>query len=230
MGRIFVFGDTHHNNDIAKIQPENFTIQKDLTKEDVLIVAGDWGGIWYNDYRNDNLLEWWELRNFTTLVVLGNHENYDVINKLCIVDMFGGKVRKVSDSVFIAERGEIYTINGKKILTLGGAESTDKQYRIEGYSWWKDEEITIKDFKRTIDNLERENFKVDYFITHTGGNEIVRTLGFLPTNSDKYVSFFLDTLRDTPHYCGHYHVDRIINKQSRILFDDIIELPSNLDF
>ena len=138
MGRIFVCGDIHHENDIAKIQHQNFTIQKDLTKEDVLIVAGDWGGIWYNDYRNKNLLDWWELRNFTTLVVLGNHENYDVINKLCIVDKFGSKVRKMSDSVFIAERGEIYTINGKKILTFGGAESTDKQYRVEGYSWWKD--------------------------------------------------------------------------------------------
>ena len=42
MGRIFVCGDIHHDIDIAKIQPENFTIQKDLTKEDVLIVAGDW--------------------------------------------------------------------------------------------------------------------------------------------------------------------------------------------
>ena len=176
MGRIFVCGDIHHENDIAKIQPQNFTIQQDLTKEDVLIVAGDWGGIWYNDYRNENLLEWWESRNFTTLVVDGNHENHFLISKLPIIDKFGGKVRKVSDSVFIAERGEIYTINGKKILTLGGAESTDKQYRVEGYSWWKDEEITIKDFKRTIDNLERENFKVDYFITHTGGGEVVRTL------------------------------------------------------
>lgn len=55
MGRIFVCGDTHHNNDIAKIQPQNFTIQKDLTKEDVLIVAGDWGGIWYHDYRNEKI-------------------------------------------------------------------------------------------------------------------------------------------------------------------------------
>lgn len=230
MGRIFVCGDTHHDIDIAKIQPQNFIIQQDLTKEDVLIVAGDWGGIWYYDDRNDKLLEWWESRNFTTLVVTGNHENLNVINKLCIVDKLGGKVRKVSDSVFIAERGEIYTINGKKILTLGGAESTDKQYRVEGYSWWKDEEITIKDFTRAINNLEKEDFNIDYFITHTGGKEVVRTLGFLPTNSDKYVSFILDTLKGVPHYCGHYHMDRIINNQSRILFDDIIELPSNLDF
>lgn len=109
MGRIFVCGDIHHENDIAKIQPQNFTIQKDLTKEDVLIVAGDWGGIWYNDYRNDNLLDWWELRNFTTLVVPGNHENYSVINKLCIVDKFGGKfVRLVI--LFLSQREEKFIL------------------------------------------------------------------------------------------------------------------------
>lgn len=230
MGRIFVCGDTHHDHDIAKIQPQNFTIQKDLTKDDVLIVAGDWGGIWYHDYRNGNLLDWWESRNFTTLVVDGNHENFSAIKELRIVEKFGGKVRRVSESVFIAERGEIYTINGKKILTLGGAESIDKNYRVEGYSWWKDEEITVNDFAKTLNNLEKEDFKIDYFITHTGGREVVRNLGFTPTNSDGYVSFILDTLKGVPHYCGHYHIDKIVNEQSRILFDDIVELSSNLDF
>ena len=225
MGRIFVCGDIHHENDIAKIQPQNFTIQKDLTKEDVLIVAGDWGGIWYNDYRNKNLLDWWELRNFTTLVVLGNHENYDVINKLRIIDKFGGKVRKVSDSVFIAERGEIYTINGKKILTLGGAESIDKQYRVEGYSWWEQESITQKDFNNALNNLERYNYDVDYFITHTGGSEVVKFLGFNIFPSDKYIDFILNSLPPrTRHYCGHYHVDMVVNLRSKILYDSIIEL------
>lgn len=230
MNRLFITGDTHGMNDIRKLTNENFPIQEELDKSDVLCIAGDAAICWTGGNTDKQLQKWYEDKPFTTLVIDGNHEGHELLSKLPIIKKFKGKVRKVSDSVFYAIRGEIYTINGKKILTFGGAESTDKQYRVEGYSWWKDEEITIKDFKRTIDNLERENFKVDYFITHTGGGEVARTLGFLPTNSDKYVSFFLDTLRNTPHYCGHYHMDRIINKQSRILFDDIIELPSNLDF
>lgn len=230
MNRIFVTGDTHGTNDIYKLTNKNFPIQEELDKSDVLCIAGDAAICWTGGNTDKQLQKWYEDKPFTTLVIDGNHEGHELLSKLPIIKKFKGKVRKVSDSVFYAIRGEIYTINGKKILTLGGAESTDKQYRIEGYSWWKDEEITVKDFTRAIDNLERENFKVDYFITHTGGGEVARNLGFLPTNCDKYVSFFLDTLRGTPHYCGHYHVDRIINKQSRILFDDIIELPSNLDF
>lgn len=230
MSRIFITGDTHGTIDFKKLTMRHFPIQKELNKSDILIICGDSGLCWSGKDDDKWLQQWYEDKNFTTLIVDGNHENHMLISKLPIIEKFGGKVHQISNSVFYAIRGEIYTINGKKILTLGGAESIDKQYRVEGYNWWKDEEITIKDFKRTIDNLERGNFKVDYFITHTGGGEVARNLGFLPTNCDKYVSFFLDTLRNTPHYCGHYHVDRIINKQSRILFDDIIELPSNLDF
>lgn len=230
MNRLFITGDTHGMNDIRKLTNENFPIQEELDKSDVLCIAGDAAICWTGGNTDKQLQKWYEDKPFTTLVIDGSHEGHELLSKLPIIKKFKGKVRKVSDSVFYAIRGEIYTINGKKILTLGGAESTDKQYRVEGYSWWKDEEITVKDFTRAINNLEKENFKVDYFITHTGGDEIVRNLGFLPTNSDKYVSFILDTLKGVPHYCAHYHLDKIVNEQSRILFDDIIELPSNLDF
>ncbi|MGM9795739.1 MAG: metallophosphoesterase [Methanobrevibacter smithii] len=223
MGRIFVCGDTHHDHDIAKIQPQNFTIQKDLTKDDVLIVAGDWGGIWYHDYRNGNLLDWWESRNFTTLVVDGNHENFNAIKELKIVERFGGKVRRVSESVFIAERGEIYTINGKKILTLGGAESIDKDYRVEGYSWWKDEKITEIDISCAFYNLEKYDFSIDYIISHTGGSEICHHLGFTPTTSDYFLDKILAASIYKKHYLGHYHLDKLIDK-SRILYDDVIEI------
>ena len=229
MGRIFVCGDIHHDHDIAKIQPQNFTIQKDLTKDDVLIVAGDWGGIWYYDYRNENLLEWWESRNFTTLVVDGNHENHTLISKLPTIERFGGKVRRVSESVFIAKRGEIYTINGKKILTLGGAESLDKACRVEGYSWWKDEEITKKDISCAFHNLKKYDFSIDYIISHTGGSEICRQLDFTPTISDYLLDKILTISIYKKHYLGHYHLDKLIDK-SRILYNDIIELPRNLDF
>ena len=171
------------------------------------------------------MLDWWESRNFTTLVVDGNHENHDAIEELRIVEKFGGKVRKVSESVFIAERGEIYTINGKKILTLGGADSIDKHLRIKGIDWWEQESITQKDFNNALDNLERYNYDVDYFITHTGGSEVVKFLGFNTFPSDKYIDFILNSLPPrTRHYCGHYHVDMIVNLRSKILYDTIIEL------
>lgn len=44
--------------------------------------------------------------------------------------MYGAKVLKVSDNVFYLKRGEIYTIEDKLFLVLGGALSDDKKYRI----------------------------------------------------------------------------------------------------
>lgn len=225
MNRLFITGDTHGMNDIRKLTNENFPIQEELDKSDVLCIAGDAAICWTGGNTDKQLQKWYEDKPFTTLVIDGNHEGHELLSKLPIIKKFKGKVRKVSDSVFYAIRGEIYTINGKKILTLGGAESIDKQYRVEGYSWWEQESITQKDFNNALNNLERYNYDVDYFITHTGGSEVVKFLGFNIFPSDKYIDFILNSLPPrTRHYCGHYHVDMVANLRSKILYDSIIEL------
>lgn len=225
MNRLFITGDTHGMNDIRKLTNENFPIQKELDKSDVLCIAGDAAICWTGGNTDKQLQKWYEDKPFTTLVIDGNHEGHELLSKLPIIKKFKGKVRKVSDSVFYAIRGEIYTINGKKILTLGGADSIDKHLRIKGIDWWEQESITQKDFNNALDNLERYNYDVDYFITHTGGGEVVRFLGFNAFPSDKYIDFILNSLPPrTRHYCAHYHVDMTVNLRSKILYDTIIEL------
>lgn len=225
MNRLFITGDTHGMNDIRKLTNENFPIQEELDKSDVLCIAGDAAICWTGGNTDKQLQKWYEDKPFTTLVIDGNHEGHELLSKLPIIKKFKGKVRKVSDSVFYAIRGEIYTINDKKILTLGGADSIDKHLRIKGIDWWEQESITQKDFNNALDNLERYNYDVDYFITHTGGGEVVRFLGFNAFPSDKYIDFILNSLPPrTRHYCAHYHVDMTVNLRSKILYDTIIEL------
>lgn len=223
MSRIFITGDTHGTIDFKKLTMRHFPIQKELNKSDILIICGDSGLCWSGKDDDKWLQQWYEDKNFTTLIVDGNHENHMLISKLPIIEKFGGKVHQISNSVFYAIRGEIYTINGKKILTLGGAESTDKQYRVEGYSWWKDEEITAIDLSCAFYNLEKYDFSIDYIISHTGGSEICRHLGFIPTTSDYFLDKILAVSIYKKHYLGHYHLDKLIDK-SRILYDDIIEI------
>lgn len=38
-------------------------------------------------------------------------------------------------------RGEIYQINGRKIFTMGGVLSIDKEWRTPDKSWWTKEAI-----------------------------------------------------------------------------------------
>lgn len=123
MNRLFITGDTHGMNDIRKLTNENFPIQEELDKSDVLCIAGDAAICWTGGNTDKQLQKWYEDKPFTTLVIDGNHEGHELLSKLPIIKKFKGKVRKVSDSVFYAIRGEIYTINGKKILTLGGLKA-----------------------------------------------------------------------------------------------------------
>ena len=72
---IFITGDTH--GDFRRFRPDIFYEQEHMTKEDLVLVCGDFGGIWHGDPRDDAGLDWLEDRPYTTAFVLGNHENYD---------------------------------------------------------------------------------------------------------------------------------------------------------
>lgn len=50
-----------------------------------------------------------------------------------------GSIRFIRPNIIHLMRGEINEFQGKKIFCFGGANSTDKEWRIEGKSWWKEE-------------------------------------------------------------------------------------------
>ena len=75
---IFITGDTHATTDWEKINTSNFPEQKDLTRDDYLIVCGDFGGVW-GDEEDQYIQKTYGERNFTTLFIDGNHENHDLL-------------------------------------------------------------------------------------------------------------------------------------------------------
>ena len=74
---IYITGDTHGS--FEKFALVNFPEQEELTKNDYVIICGDFG-IWDNSTRERINFDWLEHKNFTTLFVDGNHENYDLLN------------------------------------------------------------------------------------------------------------------------------------------------------
>ena len=71
---IFLTGDTH--GDFSRLRPEVFREQERLSKEDYVIICGDFGSIWDGSDTEQQWLDWLADRPFTTLFVDGNHENY----------------------------------------------------------------------------------------------------------------------------------------------------------
>jgi len=184
MSKVFVCGDTHGDIDVKKLFQQTSWNTKNLTKEDILIPLGDWGAIWFTSAnrkekrKDDKRLRWWVKQPYTLLTQLGNHENYDLIEKLPIIEKFGGKVyeKRVYDyygrtylgSLYIMIRGEVYNINNKTFFSMGGAKTFSINERQEGSDIWKDKEIpNEEELKKGIKNLKKYNFKIDYIITHT---------------------------------------------------------------
>ena len=149
---IYITGDTHR--DFARL----FSLEN--KKDDILIILGD---ICINYYLNDedkNLKEWLKEFKIKLFCVRGNHEERpENIKSYQETEMFGGKVfiEKEYPYLIFAKDGEIYNIEGKSILVIGGAYSVDKNYRLAyGYNWFKDEQLFSEEMNN-IFNKVKEN-------------------------------------------------------------------------
>ena len=91
--KIFATGDTHGN--FERIRPEYFPEGRELTKEDVVIIGGDFGGVWFGDSQDDEALNWLESLPFTVAFVSGNHENYDALARSPVGLWHGGVVQTI---------------------------------------------------------------------------------------------------------------------------------------
>lgn len=227
MAKLFITGDIHQYIDIGKLNAKCFPIGKELTKDDIVVILGDAGLVWDNSPTDKHWREWLNDKPWTTLCVLGNHENYDLIEQIPVTEFNGVPARQIEDSVWYAMTGEIYTLCGKKCLFMNGAESHDIGFRTEGVSWWRQESITQDDVNHALINLALHNDEVDYLFSHTGGTEVVKSLGFDVMPSDRWLDHIINTIDPNcgfQHYCGHYHRDRTINGNTKVLYNDIILL------
>ncbi|MCL2705503.1 MAG: metallophosphoesterase [Spirochaetaceae bacterium] len=226
---IYVTGDTHGGIDISKLSDKYFKEQTSLTKQDYLIIAGDFGFIWEKKVQ-EYWVNWFEGKNFTTLFVDGNHENFDLINSYKTELWNNGKIHKISNSIKHLTRGQIFTIDNRKIFSFGGARSIDKALRREGVSWWKEEMPSKEEYNEAIENLNKNDWKVDYIITHTAPTSIIHVMetDHEVYNKENELSDFLEEIEKKVKYkkwfFGHYHLDKNINNKCYALYQNIIKL------
>lgn len=67
---IYITGDVHGAISIGRrLNTKNFPQQKILTKEDYVIIAGDFGLVWANDKEDQYWLKWLnKKKRFTTFI------------------------------------------------------------------------------------------------------------------------------------------------------------------
>lgn len=164
---IYLTGDCHGN--FWKI--EYFAKKHKTTKDDVLIVLGDAGINYYldkTDIKNKKKLEKLPL---TLLMIHGNHEARPQALDTYQTREWRGGVVYYEDrfpSLLFAKDGEIYDFDGKSAITLGGAYSVDKWFRIQvSKPWFPDEQPTKEIMEYAEKRLAERNWEVDYIFSHT---------------------------------------------------------------
>jgi len=189
------------------------------------VILGDAGFLWpKREKRDKDNFKILSERKFPILCVMGNHDPVYGRKDLPEEDIgIGNKVIVINrENPFIAylKRGKIYTIDGYKILVLGGALSIDKDRRIEGESWWKEEYWSDKEKEDIFELLKDEN-EFDFVFSHTGPNNINRELAssLEPDSSDKLsdevgeLNEQIDKkIKHSGWFCGHWHCDYVDEK------------------
>ncbi len=221
---VYITGDTHSPTDIHKLNTRLFPEQKTLSRQDYIIICGDFGGVWDLGKCDRHWLKWLAAKKFTLLFIDGNHENFDLLNDTFpVVTFCGGQAHKIEDNIYHLMRGEVFTLCGKTFFTMGGAESHDKEYRKAGESWWAAELPSPAEYANAASNLAKHNYTVDFILTHCAPTGIQREIE--PHYPENALTDFLESLRANAQYkhwyFGHYHTDKALTAKDTVIYNNI---------
>ena len=244
---IYVTGDCH--GDYSRFLNTGFCHNTGLTKDDYVIIAGDFG-YWDESEKQRNRLQFLDSLPFTTLFVDGNHENFDLLYSLPVSTWKGGKVHKITDSVIHLMRGQVFTIDGATFFTFGGASSHDIQggvielddpnyrmrvatlyamgwsFRVNHLSWWKEELPSQQEMDEGIANLDKCGWNVDFVITHCH-NSLYQGMLVYENSVDRLNQYFDDISQRLNYkrwYFGHYHTNKAVTYKDICLYGNIEQI------
>ena len=231
MMKTYLLGDLHGSidfNSIYRYGPH---------PNDRLIQLGDFGLVFQPAATQDENRQLYELGEFwgEVLFVDGNHENFPRLAKFPVREMYGGKVRQLAHKVYQLMRGEVYNIDGQTFFVMGGGDSIDKNRRIEGISWWAEEQPSMEEQYYGYDNLDKVGWKVDYVLTHTCPMKtklhLLQKMHLV--NSSDHLENYLENVRAQLDYkrwyFGHFHIDADLPDRMTTLYHMLVELGETVD-
>ena len=249
---VFVTGDCH--GEFKRFSTGNFPAQKELTREDIVIVCGDFG-LWHDDSEERYWLNWLEQKPFTTVFVDGNHENFDRLysGEFETVDFHGGRAQRIREHIYHLLRGHVFDFEGRSFWCFGGARSHDiddgildpadyetreallaaekqwarwgRMFRVRHESWWPQELPTREEMDFGLATLRERGFKVDYIITHCCPRTVARGLDYEDEN--RLTAWFDEIARQTEFsvwHFGHHHETCRFGEKYRQHYRDIERL------
>ncbi len=195
-----------------------------LGGRDTLVVCGDFGFLWNGSPEEKEVLEWIGRRKYQVLFLEGTHDNLDLLEQYPVEEWNGGLTHPISGNLRHLIRGQIFNIEGKTLLALGGGESRDAAFRKAGENWWSQELPTLPEVEQWCRRLDAHDCRVDYVASHQA-----------PTNVDSCftgkvcevtaLTAFMDQLQQhcqfEKWFFGAYHQDRVVPPKYHGLFEKV---------
>lgn len=238
MMNFYITGDTHGQT-ATRIKNLIYGWSEEKISNSALIVLGD-AGINYNLNDSDKGAKK-RINNFgmTVYCVRGNHEQRPELiptMELIYDSEVEGEVYYEKDfpNIRYFVDGGTYNLGGHKTLTIGGAYSVDKHYRLQNGAKWFENELLTEDEMSAIEKSIIGK-KFDFILTHTCPISWEPTDLFLgcvnQSTVDKSMEIWMDKIKDKIKWqiwCfGHFHADRLERPHVEIFFRDT-ELLENV--
>lgn len=217
---IYYTGDIHGDpREIIR-----FCERQCLTERDTLVLLGDVGANYYLDKRDADMKKRLSSVSPIILCIHGNHEIRPSNIPSYHTREWSGGIVWVEDAfprLLFAEDGEIFNLEGKRHLAIGGAYSVDKYYRLSrGWGWWPDEQPSQKIKDKVIGTLDACGWQVDTVLSHTCPYRYEPREAFLPMvdqstvddSTEKWLEEIESKLSYQNWFCGHWHIDKRIDR------------------
>lgn len=171
---IWVTGDCH--GDFQRFTPEEFPQQKEMSRDDCIIITGDCGGVWAGEQTDSYKLDWLEDKPFTSSA----HALYPPPR------------RKRRQADFATSR-------------------------------WPEEMPSEAEYAEAKSNLERAGWCVDCVLTHCAPTSIAQTMNrhYQPDELTDFLQMVKRRCKFSRWFCGHYHVNQVINERFVIQWEQI---------
>ena len=210
---IWLLSDLHGSldglNEYLKIKKEN----------DYLIILGDVELYFDGTEKNNAYSNYLTSLDCNIAIVDGNHDNFDYLESLPVIDWHGGKAHKITDKIVHLIRGHIFNIENNSFLVMGGCGSTDKWKNTP--TWWKREQASDFELEFAYENLKKHGNQVDYILTHKYTNP-AHTYRY--DSAEKFAQAIEQKVTYKHWFSGHWHEYLHLDNKHTVIYNKPVPL------
>ena len=234
-----ITGDCH-SKVAQRLEYIKNTMPEYKPEETAVIILGD-VGLNYHKTKHD-----WKNKHkaasygYTLYCLRGNHEDRFSNSKTEIIYQHDPNVSgmvmwedEFPNIKYFLDWVNSYIIMGKHVLTIPGAYSVDKWYRLQNdWMWFPDEQLTAEEMQEAEDEFKDGEF--DLVLSHTCPYDWMPTDLFLncvdQSTVDKSMELWMNEFKDKIDWdvwCfAHYHADRIERPGVEMFYQEVEDMNS----